>query len=47
MGVLPWCGDGVHLQPLAGQMFVRQQLPQVLAWLRTPVPTPQSTRSLR
>jgi len=40
-------GDGVHLQPLAGQMFVRQQLPQVLAWLRTPVPTPQSTRSLR
>ncbi|MFI5041183.1 MAG: acyltransferase family protein [Acidimicrobiales bacterium] len=28
--------DGVHLQPLAGRLFVQQQLPSLLAWLRPP-----------
>jgi len=30
--------DGVHLQRLAGRLFVQQQLPPLLAWLRQPAP---------
>ncbi|MDQ1630971.1 MAG: hypothetical protein QOJ32_144 [Frankiaceae bacterium] len=29
--------DGIHLENYAGELFVRQQLPPVLQWLRTPV----------
>ncbi len=29
--------DGVHLEPYAGQLFARTQLPQIIAWLRQPV----------
>ena len=28
--------DGVHLQPLAGRLFVEDQLPELLSWLRNP-----------
>jgi peptidoglycan/LPS O-acetylase OafA/YrhL len=31
--------DGVHLQPLAGRLFVQQELPALVTWLRQPSPT--------
>lgn len=34
--------DGVHLEPYAGALFTRVQLPGVLGWLRRPVAVPAS-----
>jgi peptidoglycan/LPS O-acetylase OafA/YrhL len=31
--------DGVHLQPLAGRLFVQQELPALVGWLRQPSST--------